>query len=95
MKKAFSLKNECDKAIVSVEPAKDSLGIDITTNQDYIVRLDSLGSVLYANDKNVEVLKDLKKQSYSDSLSDLLQEATEIAYEQWDRDMESEHFQGE
>ena len=42
-----------------------------------------------------EALKDLKKQSYSDSLSDLLQEATEIAYEQWDRDMESEHFQGE
>jgi predicted ATP-dependent Lon-type protease len=42
-----------------------------------------------------EALKDLKKQSYSDSLSDLLQEATEIAYEQWDRDMESEYFQGE
>jgi phosphate/sulfate permease len=62
LKKAFSLKNECDKAIVFVEPAKDSLGLDITTNQDYIVRLDSLGSVLYANDKNVEVLKDLKKQ---------------------------------
>ena len=42
-----------------------------------------------------EALKDLKQQSYSDSLSDLLQEATEIAYEQWDRDMDSDYFQGD
>jgi phosphate/sulfate permease len=62
LKKAFSLKNECDKAIVFVEPAKDSLGNNLTTNQDYIVRMDSIGSVLFADDKNVEVSKDLKKQ---------------------------------
>ena len=62
LKKAFSLKNECDKATVFIEPAKDSSGNSLATNQDYIVRMDSIGSVLFAQDKNVKVMKDLNEK---------------------------------
>lgn len=79
LKKAFSLKNECDKATVFIEPAKDSTGNSLATNQDYIVRMDSIGSVLFAQDKNVEVMKDLKEQGVNSykvvALSDISKES--------------------
>ena len=43
----------------------------------------------------VSELKDLVKQNPTMSLSDLLQDATESALEQWDRDQEADYFQGE
>ncbi len=43
----------------------------------------------------VEALKDLRRQDSGSDLECLLQEATEIAYEQWDRDTDSEYFQGD
>ena len=42
-----------------------------------------------------EALKDLRKQDSGSDLEALLQEATEIAYEQWDRDNYSDYFQGD
>jgi|APGre2960657404_1045060.scaffolds.fasta_scaffold119262_2 hypothetical protein len=40
-------------------------------------------------------MKCLVKQNPTMSLSDLLQDATESALEQWDRDQEAGYFQGE
>ena len=51
--------------------AKDNLDTD--TDPDFVCY------VAYA-------LKDLQQESPSESLSDLLQEAIQDAYEQWDRD---------
>jgi hypothetical protein len=42
-----------------------------------------------------EALKDLRRQDSGSDLECLLQEATEIAYEQWDMDLDSEYFQGD
>jgi hypothetical protein len=75
VKEAFSLKNECDEAVVFVEPGLDSIGNAIALNQHYIVRMDSIGAILFVNDKNVEVMHDLKKQgvsSYEVVSSDLI-----------------------
>jgi phosphate/sulfate permease len=58
VEKAFSLKNECDKAVVFAAFATDSLGLPITTNKDFVVRLDSIGAVLYAQDNNVSIMKE-------------------------------------
>jgi hypothetical protein len=42
-----------------------------------------------------EALKDLRRQDSCSDLEALLQEATEIAYEQWDADRDADYFQGE
>ena len=42
-----------------------------------------------------EALKDLRQQDSGSDLEALLQEATEIAYEQWDADHYADYFQGE
>jgi hypothetical protein len=42
-----------------------------------------------------EALKDLRRQDCSSDLQALLEEATEIAYEQWDADNHADYFQGE
>ena len=42
-----------------------------------------------------EALKDLRQQDSCSDLEALLQEATEIAYEQWDADRDADFFQGE
>ena len=41
-----------------------------------------------------EALKDLRQQDCGSDLETLLQEATEIAYEQWEADGYSAYFQG-
>lgn len=59
LKKAFSLKNDCDKAVVFASAKEDSL------RKLYEVRLDSVGGVLFANDANGEILANLKKVGVS------------------------------
>ncbi len=61
LKKVLSLKDECDKAVVFVQPALDSMGNEVSTNMDYIVRFDHVGAMLYEKE-NEEIQKDLKKK---------------------------------
>jgi len=61
LKKAFALKDECDKAAVFVETGKDSLGNVLSSNKDYIVRLDATGYELFKKDKSNGVTNNLKR----------------------------------
>jgi phosphate/sulfate permease len=61
LKKVLSLKDECDKAVVFVQPAIDSMGNEVATNMDYIVRFDHVGAAMFEKE-NSAIQSDLKKK---------------------------------